>query len=65
MTLKSARKYRKLSQEKLAYLSGVSLSMISRLESKQRQPSFRIAMMLSHTLGVRPEEIFPFRPSKR
>ena len=64
MTLKSARKLRGISQESLAYLSGVSASMISLLEASKRMPSFKIAHKLAMALEVKPEEIFPIENNK-
>lgn len=52
MNLKAIMANKKISQYRLAKLSGVSQSHISRLERDMRQPSIVIAQKLAAALGV-------------
>lgn len=60
MTLRAAREGRKLTQVRLAALSGVRQSTISAIERGDVQsPSWDTVYRLSRALKLRPEEIFP------
>lgn len=61
MTLREVRKRRRLSQQRLAALSGVSQQSISALEQipPAQAPSWDTAFRISRALHVRPETVFP------
>lgn len=54
--LKSLRKAKNLSQEKLAELSGLDRTYISLLERNLRQPTLQTIFKISVALDVRPSE---------
>ena len=56
--LKTARLRRKLSQGKLANLSGVDQPIISRIEAgKVRNPAFDTVIKLAHALDIDPRAL--------
>ena len=56
-TLKLLRRRKKLTQEDLARLLGVSRITVARWETGQRYPTTEQLMKLSEVLGVSPEEL--------
>lgn len=65
MTLRDARQRRRLTQERLAELSGVEQATISALETGRVQsPAWETVGRLCRVLRVRPEELFPVGESK-
>lgn len=64
MNLKMYRRIAGLTPTELAAKSGVSLSIISRLESGERQSaSFRNIVRLARALNLEPEELCPVEPA--
>lgn len=52
------RQARRLSQESLAYLAGVSRAQISIIENGRRQPRIETVVRLAGALEVSPESLF-------
>ncbi len=56
--LKRIRKAKKISQQELAELSGLSFSMVSKLESgEQSNPTLETIEKISFALGVKPSDL--------
>ena len=55
--VRKLRKQKKMSQEELAYLIGVSVITVSRIESGQNAMNIQTLIRLSETLDVSLEEI--------
>lgn len=58
--LKEARQEKKLSQQELADMVGVSRNTISSLETGQYEPSAKLAYVLCIALEMKFEELFYF-----
>jgi len=58
--LKEIRKEKKLSQQDLADMVGVSRNTISSLETGQYEPTAKLALILSIALDMKFEDIFYF-----
>jgi len=60
--LKMLRKERKMSQEELAYSSGLTLSQIARIETAKTNPTLCTLMVINiaNTLKVHPRELMDF-----
>jgi putative transcriptional regulator len=58
--LKIARAEKKLSQEQLAALAGVTRQTISSIETGQYCPTAKLALILSRVLGKKFEDLFYF-----
>ena len=58
--LKEVRAERKMSQQDLADLVGVSRNTISSLETGQYEPTAKLAYILCIALGMKFEELFYF-----
>lgn len=58
--LKQLRGERKLSQEELAYTSGLSLSQIARMETAKSNPTLCTLIVIANTLKVHPRELMDF-----
>ena len=58
--LKDVRTRKKLSQQELADMVGVSRNTISSIETGQYQPSAKLALILSIALDIKFEELFYF-----
>ena len=56
--LKEIRTKKKLSQQELADLVGVSRNTISSLETGQYEPSTKLALVLATALDVKIEDLF-------
>jgi putative molybdopterin biosynthesis protein len=56
--LRLARQARGLSQQQLAGMAGISRQAVSAVESGVSDPSLRVALALSHALGMTVEELF-------
>jgi len=56
------RKERKMSQEELAYSSGLTLSQIARIETAKTNPTLCTLMVINiaNTLKVHPRELMDF-----
>ena len=62
MTLREARKRRRLTQDELAVKSGISQSAISTIERGYIQsPEWKTVAALCRALRVKPEDVFPSR----
>lgn len=60
MNLREARQDRKLTQERLAELSGVDQTTISNLEvGRIQSPAWETVCRLARVLDIPPEELFP------
>jgi transcriptional regulator with XRE-family HTH domain len=59
------RKDRRLSQEKLAEMSGFHRNQIGRIERAEQTVSFDGILQLSHGLGVTPSEIWKLVPVQK
>lgn len=57
--LKELRKAKKLTQEQLADIIGVSQSLIALIEKGKRDIDFTLAEQLAKALGVKPYELMP------
>ena len=55
--LRRLRDERGLTQEDLAYESGLARTFIAKMETGRRQPSITTVFRLAESLGVRPSEI--------
>ncbi|MGA8458177.1 MAG: helix-turn-helix transcriptional regulator, partial [Streptosporangiaceae bacterium] len=58
MRLRLARQARGFSQQQLAAMAGVSRQAVSGVESGFSDPSLRVALALSRSLGMTVEELF-------
>ncbi len=58
--LKEERTKRKLSQQELADMVGVSRNTISSLETGQYEPTAKLALILSVALSLKFEDLFYF-----
>lgn len=58
--LKEVRSEKKLSQQELAYMVGVSRNTISSLETGQYEPTAKLAYILCIALDMKFEELFYF-----
>ena len=58
--LKEERSKRKLSQQELADMVGVSRNTISSLETGQYEPTAKLALVLAIALDMKFEELFYF-----
>ena len=58
--LKEVRSEKKISQQELANLVGVSRNTISSIETGQYEPSAKLALVLSIALDMKFEELFYF-----
>lgn len=58
--LKEVRTEKKISQQELANLVGVSRNTISSIETGQYEPSAKLALVLSIALDMKFEELFYF-----
>lgn len=58
--LKEERTKRKLSQQELADMVGVSRNTISSLETRQYEPTAKLALILSVALSLQFEDLFYF-----
>ncbi len=58
--LKDVRTEKKISQQELANLVGVSRNTISSIETGQYEPSAKLALILSIALDMKFEELFYF-----
>ncbi|WP_176980732.1 helix-turn-helix domain-containing protein [Paramicrobacterium humi] len=52
--MRTARRYRRLTQKELARISGVSAATLSRIESGQVDPAYGTVVKLLRTLGFKP-----------
>jgi len=59
--LREVRKQKKVSQEELAYTSGIALSQIGRIERAMVNPTVSTIFTLCRTLGIEVSELFTFR----
>jgi DNA-binding XRE family transcriptional regulator len=55
--LKEARRNSQVTQDMLAYQSGISRTTIARIESGKIQPSISVLFHLCDGLGIKPEEL--------
>jgi transcriptional regulator with XRE-family HTH domain len=58
--LKQLRGERKMSQEELAYSSGLSLSQIARIETAKSNPTLCTIVIIANTLKVNLRELVDF-----
>lgn len=56
--LQDKRKAKKISQDKLAKLTGLDRTSISLIENGKRSPSFSTILKICSALGINPSEIF-------
>ena len=56
--LKAARKFRKLTREKVAESVGISPRYLSSLENEHKKPSYNLLYRLVRTLGMSADTIF-------
>ncbi len=59
--IKKIRKTTKLTQERLAELTGLSVEYISRLERGVAQPSLKTAAVIADSLNVNIKDLFDFK----
>jgi transcriptional regulator with XRE-family HTH domain len=55
--LRHARRLAGMSQEEVAFASGMHRTALSRLECRERAPEFRTLLRLSRALGVTPASL--------
>lgn len=65
ITLTLVRKYKKMSIRKLAKISGVSRSEISRIESEDVMPRLDTLCELAEALGVLPEDLYIYQKTMK
>ena len=53
--VRTARRYRQLTQKELAGISGVSTATLSRIEAGQVDPAYGTVVKLMRTMGLKPE----------
>jgi transcriptional regulator with XRE-family HTH domain len=58
--LKEIRKLKNLSQEDLAYKSGIALSQIARIETAKINPTLSTVFSIARTMEVKLNELFDF-----
>lgn len=58
ITVRTLRKEKKLSQEKLAFGAGLDRSFLSLVEGGRKQPSLLTIFQIAHALEVPPSTIF-------
>ncbi len=58
--LKKLRALKKITQEDLAYTSGLSLSQIARIETGRINPTLCTIITIAKTLKVHPKELLDF-----
>jgi len=58
--LKSIRKEKKISQEKLAYAAGIEHSQVVRIEKAQINTSLSTVFAIAKGLNISPKELFDF-----
>ncbi len=58
--LKQIRGQKQMSQEDLAYNSGLSLSQIARIETARLNPTLCTIVIIANTLKVHPRELMDF-----
>jgi transcriptional regulator with XRE-family HTH domain len=58
--LKEVRKSKNLSQEELAYKSGLSLSQIARIETAKTNPTLSTIFRIARTMEIQLWELFHF-----
>ena len=58
--LKEVRKIKNISQEELAYKSGITLSQIARIETAKINPTLSTIFKIARTLEVKLSELFQF-----
>lgn len=58
--LKEVRKIKNLTQEELAYKSGISLSQIARIETAKINPTLSTIFKIARTLDIKLSELFNF-----
>ena len=63
--IKEIRTKKKLSQQELADIVGVSRNTISSLETGQYEPTAKLAYVLCIALDIKFEELFYFEKNKR
>ncbi|GAB6117098.1 hypothetical protein JCM16816_06950 [Thermoanaerobacter brockii subsp. lactiethylicus] len=56
--LKNIRKEKKISQEQLARLTGISRPYLSEIENGKANPSAKIILKIARVLGTEVEKIF-------
>ncbi|MDT3766273.1 helix-turn-helix transcriptional regulator [Priestia filamentosa] len=59
--IKELRKIKRLSQDQLAQVCGVSRQTINAIENNKYDPSLELAFQLAEHLEVRVDELFLFR----
>ncbi|WP_026009582.1 helix-turn-helix transcriptional regulator [Priestia filamentosa] len=59
--IKELRKLKRLSQDQLAQVCGVSRQTINAIENNKYDPSLELAFQLAEHLEVRVDELFLFR----
>jgi transcriptional regulator with XRE-family HTH domain len=59
--LKAVRKRHGVTQEKLAYSSGLALSQIARIETARTNPTLSTIFTIARTLDVDLKELFDFK----
>jgi transcriptional regulator with XRE-family HTH domain len=62
--LRELRKQKNMTQEELAYESGVIFSQIARIETFQANPTVSTIFKLCRTLGISPRALFDFTLTK-
>jgi len=58
--LKQLRSEKKMTQEELAYSSGLSLSQVARIETSKLNPTLCTIVIIANTLKVHPRELIDF-----
>lgn len=60
LQMKKIRSEKKITQEELAYSSGLSLSQIARIETAKVNPTICTIFVIAKYLGVSPKELVDF-----
>jgi transcriptional regulator with XRE-family HTH domain len=58
--LREVRTLKKITQEDLAYNSGLHLSQIGRIERGEQNATISTVFVLAQTLGIDPKKLFDF-----
>ncbi len=58
--LKYIRKLKAITQEELAFRSGLALSQIARIETARINPTLSTIFRIARTLNLKPSELFDF-----
>ncbi|MFP4024501.1 MAG: helix-turn-helix domain-containing protein [Thiohalospira sp.] len=58
--LKKIRKDKSITQEELAFRSGLALSQIARIETARINPTLSTIFRIARTLNLKPSELFDF-----